>query len=312
MTDNLRVSDLDQLNILYFDSFKRLKKALFSIAQPGSSSPSFEIASITVDFSSISSIDSYFSSMFYKLRSVSGDDQVKMYYYEELRNLVYRIHEIYVSDTLSIDPEPLKRFNSTFRQLKNELFILSEKLSKLIEPKKISCFTPKNEETQYQDILNQYIFTGSKLCNTKEIHEIRDALNDLCYDPEKPSMHAVLIGPSLSGKAQVAFALAHHMNVLYLSFSRLKKMHELFRSISNVFESCIGYDLNNVSSKSSQIDPNEPFYTVSLLMFFLKKNLTPKSVEDRFMDYIETNTTVYRKSINTFKSEIISKVLYKI
>jgi hypothetical protein len=171
----------------------------------------------------------------------------------------------------------------------------------------------ENVET-ISDELNHYISVGKALSRTKEICDIYEAVKNLNYDSEKPSMHAVILAPSYSGKTQAAFALAHLMNVFFLNFSSSSQtIYSHFSNVSSDFKSCLEKDKKHVSNLQ-KIDPETRLFTLSLLLIFLSQE-NASTIEEYFLNYlncaIPKNTKSLRIegiSMNEFKAKIEGKL----
>ena len=206
--------------------------------------------------------------------------------------------------------EKLEYYSNDFtREVEKSTAILNESVV-------ISCDLPSFDTLPVE--VCQYISTGEKIKNAPEIQAIKNELLTLEISAAIPSIYVAIVGPSLMGKTQTAFALSHSLNLLYVNLTVLYSEYEIsatqpiyspFAKISNIFSDCLRKDMEMIKSSFSAavLRIGGPFLTLGLIyhLICLEK---PSSVEEWVLQYINISyVSVTKLTVSQFNQQIQSK-----
>ena len=215
-------------------------------------------------------------------------------------------------------------FNTEEKSFWNKVIIFSDKFILEVEKRNailnesvvISCDLPSFDTLPVE--VCQYISTGEKIKNAPEIQAIKNELLTLEISAAIPSIYVAIVGPSLMGKTQTAFALSHSLNLLYVNLTVLYSEYEIsatqpiyspFAKISNIFSDCLRKDMEMIKSSFSAavLSMEGPFLTLGLIyhLICLEK---PSSVEEWVLQYINISyVSVTKLTVSQFNQQIQSK-----
>ena len=215
-------------------------------------------------------------------------------------------------------------FNTEEKSFWNKVIIFSDKFILEVEKRNailnesvvISCDLPSFDTLPVE--VCQYISTGEKIKNAPEIQAIKNELLTLEISAAIPSIYVAIVGPSLMGKTQTAFALSHSLNLLYVNLTVLYSEYEIsatqpiyspFAKISNIFSDCLRKDMEMIKSSFSAavLRIGGPFLTLGLIyhLICLEK---PSSVEEWVLQYINISyVSVTKLTVSQFNQQIQSK-----
>ena len=215
-------------------------------------------------------------------------------------------------------------FNTEEKSFWNKVIIFSDKFILEVEKRNailnesvvISCDLPSFDTLPVE--VCQYISTGEKIKNAPEIQAIKTELLTLEIGAAIPSIYVAIVGPSLMGKTQTAFALSHSLNLLYVNLTVLYSEYEIsatqpiyspFAKISNIFSDCLRKDMEMIKSSFSAavLRIGGPFLTLGLIyhLICLEK---PSSVEEWVLQYINISyVSVTKLTVSQFNQQIQSK-----
>ena len=206
--------------------------------------------------------------------------------------------------------EKLEYYSNDFtREVEKSTAILNESVV-------ISCDLPSFDTLPVE--VCQYISTGEKIKNAPEIQAIKNELLTLEIGAAIPSIYVAIVGPSLMGKTQTAFALSHSLNLLYVNLTVLYSEYEIsatqpiyspFAKISNIFSDCLRKDMEMIKSSFSAavLRIGGPFLTLGLIYHLICLD-KPSSVEEWVLQYINISyVSVTKLTVSQFNQQIQSK-----
>ena len=168
--------------------------------------------------------------------------------------------------------------------------------------------------------LCQYISTGEKIKDAAEIQAIKTELLTLEIDTDLPSIYVAIVGPSLMGKTQTAFALSHSLNLLYVNLSvaysdiisTAQPIYSPFAKISKIFTACLQKDMEMIiialegSFSAAVLSIRGPFFTLGLIYHLICLD-KPSSVEEWVLQYINiSDLSVTKLTVSQFTQKIKS------
>ena len=212
-------------------------------------------------------------------------------------------------------------FAKSFDLLLSNTTNINSAISQLAEPVRslVTFIVPKALVSTPKDCdYKRYIEIGKHLSHDSKVVEISDELRTLRV-PQNFSRYAAIIGPSLLGKTQFAFALSTLRKVIYVNLSSEKetnaqRIYESFAGVSDLFKQVMYQDSRDHIGEPLLTKPaNElavfrgKLLTLGLLSHLMKFPW-PRSQEENWFDQFVSiqSVKIEKLSIDDFSTRFNS------